>query len=58
MRVLFRLWVVWALLWAAVMVFGIDGPATESLYRAMALIVGGPLVVLIALKWVFKAGQS
>ena len=57
MRVLFRLWVVWALLWAAVLIFGMDGPVDGAVMRAVALLVGGPLVALIALQWVFKGAQ-
>jgi len=52
MRVLFRLWVVWAVIWIAAISFG-DGFSGAN-FKALMLILGGPLAVVLLLRWIVK----
>jgi len=52
MRVLFRLWIVWAVIWILAIGFG-DG-FSDANFKALLLILGGPLAVILVLRWVFK----
>ena len=55
MRILFRLWVVWAVLWIGAIGFG-DG-FSEANSKALLLLLGGPLAVVVVLCWVIRGGQ-
>ena len=55
MRVLFRLWIVWAVLWMAAIGLG-DG-FSDANFKALLFILGGPLAVAVVLRWVIRGGQ-
>lgn len=58
MRVLVRLWLLFALLWFAIVIFaGYDGKPDGVYYAVVWGVPLGPLVLIYALRWAFKGGH-
>lgn len=55
MRVLFRLWVVWAVLWFVVIETGDGFDAANA--KAVALLVLGPFAVVCLILWIVRGAQ-